>query len=106
MWRKEVPAPTIGNDAPLGTAVLPVVLHPNGCIRVPPVGAFGSDRASIHDLSRSECRANRRTIKSESVIQGKMTKKSNFYLSLGFLGISGPSLEKVTPPRQKVLNMG
>jgi hypothetical protein len=35
-----------------------------------------------------------------------MTKTSNFYLSLGFLGISGPSLEKVTLPRQKVLNMG
>ena len=35
-----------------------------------------------------------------------MTNKSIFYLSLGFLGISGPSLENVTLPRQKVLNMG
>ena len=35
-----------------------------------------------------------------------MTKKSDFYLSLEFLGISAPSLEKVTLPSQKVLNMG
>ena len=27
-------------------------------------------------------------------------------MSLGFLGIRGPSLEKVTLPRQKVLNIG
>jgi hypothetical protein len=38
--------------------------------------------------------------------KAKDQKKSTFYLSLGFSGISGPSLEKVTLPGQKVLNMG
>jgi hypothetical protein len=38
--------------------------------------------------------------------KAKLSKKSTFYLSLGFSGISGSSLEKVTLQGQKVLNMG
>jgi hypothetical protein len=38
--------------------------------------------------------------------KAKSSKKSTFYLSLGFSGISSPSLEKVTLPGQKMLNMG
>jgi hypothetical protein len=37
--------------------------------------------------------------------KAKDFKKIDLYLSLGFLGISAPSLEKATLPRQKVLNM-
>jgi hypothetical protein len=38
--------------------------------------------------------------------KAKRLKKNQLCLSLGFLRVSGPSLEKVTLPRQKVLNMG
>src|SRR5215831_3138367 len=39
------------------------------------------------------------------IYKAKYLKKNRLYLSLGFLGISAPSLEKATLPRQKVLNM-
>jgi len=45
-------------------------------------------------------------IKFQSYVQGKIAEKCIFNLSLGFFGINGPSLERVTLPEQKVLNMG
>jgi hypothetical protein len=57
-------------------------------------------------MSRSECRTIVKSIKTESTIQGTESEKFYYILSLGFFKISVASLEKVTFPGQKVLNMG
>jgi hypothetical protein len=78
----------------------------NGCIRVRFLGTFRANRAQIHRLSRSECRTIAKPIKTESTIQSIETEKFCYILSLGFFEISVASLERVTFPGQKVLNMG
>jgi hypothetical protein len=67
---------------------------------------FRPNRAQIHSLSRLGCRTISKPIKTESTIQRIKTEKFHYILSLGFFQISVVSLEKVTFPGQKVLNMG